>query len=577
MADNDQTILSGAGISDVSGSPPPVEPDKPKRNPIVLFGGIGCGLLLCIALFVGGGFFLARDQLSTIAEGLAPTDIPAPTDTPSPEPVPTDTPVPKPTDTPEATDAADSTGGDADSGETAAGSAADEQPPATPEIGSITFALGATDDYEPIDPGTSFEGDVSEIHAIFDYSGFSPELTWERVWFLDDNEMLRGEELWSGGDEGVFDYFINNAGGEPLAAGEWTLELYVEGELLADGSFTIGSESAAVANAGGNSGTDSGTANANSTATAEAAAAEAETPTATPTVTATPRPVAKTYKLAYTKWDGGKHLLFIGDTNGSSEQYLLGRAAGPSWAPDGKTIFFYGEEGIDRQILQDGREFVFDGVSNGIIAIDVSPVPTTVEQIQLFQGLDWKFGTARWANVSPDGQMVAFDAKPSGSYRIYFLGTSDNQQFKFELLGEQGDWSPDSQKVAYRSGRDGKTGIWVSNRDDSGHTLISDNGSDSFPAWSPDGRTIVFHREQDGNVDLYAMNTDGSNVRRLTDAAGPDTLPEWTPSGEIIFRSARSGSWGIWKMNGDGSNQREIIPDAGVGPDWSFSRMSVLP
>ncbi|RME98037.1 MAG: hypothetical protein D6768_18305, partial [Chloroflexi bacterium] len=288
---------------------------------------------------------------------------------------------------------------------------------------------------------------------------------------MDGNEMLRGEELWSGGEEGVFDYFINNAGGEPLAAGEWTLELYVEGELLAKDSFTIGAEASAMAGTGGDSGLGS-TADAGSTPTTEAT----KEPTATPTATATPRPVSRTYKLAYTKWDGGKHLLFIGDTNGSSEQYLLGRAAGPSWAPDGKTIFFYGEEGIDRQTLQDGREFVFDGVSNGIIAIDVDPVPTTIEQVQLFQGLDWKFGTARWANVSPDGQMVAFDAKPSGSYRIYFLGTSDNQQFKFELLGEQGDWSPDSQKVVYRSGRDGKTGIWISNRDDTGHTLISDNG-----------------------------------------------------------------------------------------------------
>ena len=33
---------------------------------------------------------------------------------------------------------------------------------------------------------------------------------------------------------------------------------------------------------------------------------------------------------------------------------------------------------------------------------------------------------------------------------------------------------------------------------------------------------------------------------------------------------------GIWKMNGDGSNQQEIIPDAPVGPDWSYSRMDVL-
>jgi len=117
----------------------------------------------------------------------------------------------------------------------------------------------------------------------------------------------------------------------------------------------------------------------------------------------------------------------------------------------------------------------------------------------------------------------------------------------------------------------------MSNRDDSGHVQLTSGGNDSFPAWSPDGKTIVFHREDGGNVDLYAMNADGSNVRWLTDAPGPDTLPEFTPSGEIIFRSARSGNWGIWKMNIDGSNQKEIISNAGVGPDWSGSRMSVLP
>jgi TolB protein len=222
-------------------------------------------------------------------------------------------------------------------------------------------------------------------------------------------------------------------------------------------------------------------------------------------------------------------------------------------------------------------DYVFDGITNGIVRIDAAPLPTNIDQVRLYQGPGWNEGTARWANVSPDGQKVAFDAKPGGDYRIYFLGTDENQQFRFELIGEQGDWAPDSEKVVYRSGRDGKSGIWVSNRDDSGHTLLTNDGSDAFPAWSPDGSTIVFHREVGGNVDLYAMNVDGSNVRRLTEAQGPDTLPVFTPSGEIIFRSARSGSWGVWKMNINGSNQKEIYSGAGVGPDWSFSRMSVLP
>jgi Tol biopolymer transport system component len=216
-------------------------------------------------------------------------------------------------------------------------------------------------------------------------------------------------------------------------------------------------------------------------------------------------------------------------------------------------------------------------VSDGIAAITLPSPPQDVciAFPEIFQDIGWKEGTARWASVSPNGQMLAYDAKPGGDYRIYFLGTTDNQQFRFEIIGEQADWSPDSQKIVYRSGRDGKTGIWISNRDDSGHTNLTQNGSDSFPAWSPDGRTIAFSRNEADNVDIYLMNIDGTNLRRITEAPGPDTLPTYTPSGDIIFRSTRAGNWGIWKMSGTGANQTQIIPNAGVGPDWSFSKMDV--
>jgi TolB protein len=173
--------------------------------------------------------------------------------------------------------------------------------------------------------------------------------------------------------------------------------------------------------------------------------------------------------------------------------------------------------------------------------------------------------------------MVAYDANPGGDYRVYFLGTAANQQYRFELVGEQADWSPDSEKVVYRSGRNGEVGIWISNRDDTGHTRITTNGSDSFPAWSLDGSTIAFAREADGNVDIYAMNVDGGNVRRLTNSPGHDTLPTFAPNGDIIFRSTRTGQWSIWKMKGDGSEQVEIIADACVGNDWAYSTMDVFP
>jgi Tol biopolymer transport system component len=211
--------------------------------------------------------------------------------------------------------------------------------------------------------------------------------------------------------------------------------------------------------------------------------------------------------------------------------------------------------------------------------VDVQSPPSDVceqDGYRVFQNLDWKEGSARWASVAPDGAAVAYDARPGGSFRIYFRSILNNQQFRFELIGEQGDWSPNGQQLVYRSGRDNKQGLWISNRNDTGHTLITNNGTDAFPAWSSDGRTIAFSRDSGGgNVDIYTMNVDGSNIQRLTNSPGHDTLPTFTPSGDIIFRSDRNGSWGIWKMNINGDGQQEIIPKAGVGPDWAYSKMDV--
>lgn len=511
---------------------------------------------------------MARDQLQNVVAGLGggtPTLTPAtPTKiSAAPSPVPT-----KETTTEAAITEAATAEATVESATVTVTEEATPTLPAKPEFGSVTFALGATADYKPINAGITFQEGITEVHAIFEYSGMSKEYTWERVWYLDGKEVLRNAQKWTGDEAGVFDYYID-AGKDPLFPGKWNLELYVQDKLLQTGSFTITPKVGPPLTAA--------TTEAEHAADLATPTPEAETPPPTPAPTkAAASSGGGTYKLAYTKWDGGQDNLYVADTNGKGEKFLLNRAAGPSWTPTGQEIFFFGEAGVDRQHLADGRDFVFDGISNGIVALVNAAALPTADQAKLFQGNDWKQGTARWASVSPDGQMVAFDAKPGGSdYRIYFLGTADNQQYRIEIPGEQADWSPNSQKIVYRSGRNGKTGIWISNRDDSSPTNITNNGSDSFPAWSPDGKTIAFSRDEGGNVDIYTVNVDGSNLKRLTDTPGPDSLPIYTPSGDIIFRSARSGNWGIWKMSGSGGNQQEIIPNAGVGPDWAFSKMDV--
>ncbi len=290
---------------------------------------------------------------------------------------------------------------------------------------------------------------------------------------------------------------------------------------------------------------------------------------------AAPPPSYKTFKVAFARWDGGKHDLYIANTDGSDEKFLLERAAGPSWSPDGQRLSFHGEAGFDRQ-RQDGVPVVFKGISDGVLIVPVANWPSDLAQLQVVQIR--QEGSARATAWSPNGAMIAWDAKPGGGYRIYFYGEKDTpfeSQSAIEIVGEHPAWSPDSNQLLYRSGRDGKQGLWISDRYDSVANRITDDGSDAFPRWSPDGKTIVFQRESDGNVDLYLMRSDGSDVRRLTDAPGPDTLPAWTPDGRIVFRSARSGSWGIYIMNADGKDQKQIIAYADPGPDWTLGRMDV--
>ncbi len=539
---------------------PAAGPAGGLNSTLLLAVGGASLLFLCLALLLAGGALLwSSGRLSGPAVQGAIT----------PEPPSSETVAPTQTFTPAPTP-----------GITVAVTEPDSQ--ATPEFGKIVFARQVTSSTDPLGPGSSFPAGVTKIHVVFEYDHMSNDLTWERVWYLDGQEILRNAENWTAGETGKFDYSLE-AGGEPLPSGKWKLELYIKDHLLAAGNFDIESDHKV-------------------TPTSK--------PTATPAATPTPPPApaaqgngGRVYQLAYSRWDGTFHNVYVADTRGKNERLIMKRAAGPSWSPDGKRLFFMGEQGVNQQLAEDNRvDCDFGTISDGIVAVDLPPAgnicsthygPWLCERKQIdvqsppsdvceengfkvFQNLDWKEGTARWASVAPDGAAVAYDARPGGEYRIYFRSILNNAQFRFELLGEQGDWSPDGQRLVYRSGRDNQQGLWISNRDDTGHLLITNEGSDAFPAWSPDGRQITFSRDSGGgNIDIYLMNTDGSNIRRLTDAPGHDILPVYTPGGEIIFRSDRSGSWGIWKMSGSGGGQVEIIPNAGVGPDWAKSKMDV--
>ena len=175
-------------------------------------------------------------------------------------------------------------------------------------------------------------------------------------------------------------------------------------------------------------------------------------------------------------------------------------------------------------------------------------------------------------------------------------------------------WSPDRQKIAFMSGRDGDMDIYVMTADGSDvQRLTRYRGFDGNPAWSPDGHQITFVRDMDppvtgpvhppsGNQSIYVMDSDGSNerlaefttrgslspdgeqivfaanfdgfseisvmdsdgsnVQRLTHTPGRDAgsfAPEWSPDGQnIVFDSTRDGNFEIYVMDADGSNVQRL-------------------
>ena len=128
-----------------------------------------------------------------------------------------------------------------------------------------------------------------------------------------------------------------------------------------------------------------------------------------------------------------------------------------------------------------------------------------------------------------------------------------------------------SEKIVFRSDRDGNFEIYVMNADGTDQTRLTNNPADDiFPSFSSDGSKIVFASNRDGNYEIYVMNADGTNQTRLTLSSAHDYQPRFSPDGSKIVFDSRGD---IWLMNANGSNQTRLTNAAvnTVNYDPTFS------
>jgi TolB protein len=88
--------------------------------------------------------------------------------------------------------------------------------------------------------------------------------------------------------------------------------------------------------------------------------------------------------------------------------------------------------------------------------------------------------------------------------------------------------------MAFVSGRDGNSEIYIMNADGSGQTRLTDHLADERdPDWSPDGKWIAFTSDRGGTRSLYMVEWFGGGVRHITAVGRDESNPAWCPQPSV--------------------------------------------
>jgi serine/threonine protein kinase/Tol biopolymer transport system component len=202
-----------------------------------------------------------------------------------------------------------------------------------------------------------------------------------------------------------------------------------------------------------------------------------------------------------------------------------------------------------------------------------------------FQRLTNTRGVESFPNASPIGDRFAFAGNTDGDWNVYLqriVGGSNPINLTEDSPGAdtQPAFSPDGERIAFRSARDGGGIFLMGATGESPRRLL---GFGYNPAWSPDGKTIVCATEEvigpggrASRSELWLVDVESSRPKRL-ETGGDAVQPSWSPNGRriaywgIVPATSRRVIWTVAAEGGEGGEPVPVTDDAFLNwsPVWS--------